>query len=226
MAIDPPRIVVAEDHPLFRMALKTALQQLDPATHVVETDSVAALQAALESPHQPRLVLLDLGMPGACGFSALLHVRGQYPDLPVIVITSRDDEQTVRRVMGYGAQGFVSKAACMVRLGEAVTQVMDGGTWFPELSADDSMAVQASPFEQKIASLTPQQFRVLGMVGEGLLNKQIAWELHISEATVKAHVTAIFRKLGVRNRTQAVLALQQLTVEDEAGPDSHATAGA
>jgi len=228
MATDQPRILIVEDHPLFRMALKTALLQFDPDVHVVEADTVSAMQAALEGRNSPRMVLLDLAMPGSCGLSALLHLRGQHPELPVIVISSQDDQQTMRRVKGCGARAFVSKASCMLRLREAVAEVMSGATWFPELDATGETDLpQPDAFEQRIAGLTPQQFRVLGMVTEGLLNKQIAWELHISEATVKAHLTAIFRKLGVRTRTQAVLAVQQLAVQQlavdkDAGADDSA----
>lgn len=210
------RVIIAEDHPLFRAALQTAVSQaMSSAPEVTEADTIDALQDALERNGNPDLVLLDLNMPGAHGFSGLLYVRGQHPKVPVVVISAQDDETVIRKALGYGASGFIPKSSPMPVITEAIQGIMKGENWVPpniDMSKDVDM--DKSELEEKIATLTPQQFRVLGMIGEGMLNKQIAWELNISEATIKAHVTAIFRKLGVRNRTQAVIALKQLELDE------------
>ncbi|CAM3815956.1 response regulator transcription factor [Parendozoicomonas haliclonae] len=207
-------IIVAEDHPLFRAALQTALQQALNTPEVTEADTIAALQGALESDANPDLVLLDLNMPGAHGFSGLLYVVGQHPKVPVVVISAQDDEAVIRKAINYGASGFIPKSSSMDVIKSAIQGIINGEKWIPDnVDMSKEAGQEKSEIEEKIATLTPQQFRVLGMISEGMLNKQIAWELNISEATIKAHVTAIFRKLGVRSRTQAVIALQQLELE-------------
>ena len=209
-------ILIAEDHPLFRAALQAALKQGLDSPLITETDSIARLQNALEQNSRQDLILLDLNMPGAHGFSGLLYLRGQHPNIPVIVISGQDDEAVIRKAAGYGAVGFIPKSSSMPQIQEAIKHVLNGERSFPEgINTNPTTNTDtSSDIDQRISSLTPQQFRVLGMISEGLLNKQIAWELNVAEATIKAHVTAIFRKLGVRNRTQAVIALQQLELED------------
>ncbi len=214
------RVIIAEDHPLFRAALQSALQQTLNTPQITEADSIATLQTVLEQETQPNLVLLDLNMPGAHGFSGLLYMVGHYPNVPVLVISAQDEDNTIRKAINYGATGFIPKSASMATIKQAIQKTLAGERWLPEhITSTEESNTEKSEIEQKITTLTPQQFRVLGMIGEGMLNKQIAWELNISEATIKAHVTAIFRKLGVRNRTQAVIALQQL--ELDGGSDSN-----
>ena len=159
------------------------------------------------------LVLLDLKMPGARGFSSLVHLRSHHPAIPVIVISAADDTAVIRRAMSFGAAGFLSKSAPLDAIGQAIRNVLAGDTVFPDNTEEnqDDNALAA-----KLESLTPQQFRVLMMLADGLLNKQIAYELKVSEATVKAHMTAIMRKLGIFSRTQAALIAQQLDVDDAA----------
>ena len=214
-------IIIAEDHPLFRTALQSALNQVLDDVRIIETDTIAALQQALEDTPNPDLVLLDFHIPGAHGFSALMFLTGHYPDVPVLVISAREEETIILKAIGYGASGFIPKSTPLDAMKTAIQQVLDGNIWAPaniDLNRDTDRI--SSEMEEKIASLTPQQFRVLGMISEGMLNKQIAFDLNVSEATIKAHVTAIFKKLGVRNRTQAVIALQQLEVDYEQTNDS------
>jgi DNA-binding NarL/FixJ family response regulator len=160
-------------------------------------------------------VLLDLNMPGAHGFSGLVFMRGQYPGLPVVVVSGSEDLQVMRRAIDYGASGFIPKSAPLPEIVNAIQSVLDGDVWLPSGVAEklERMQGEASDFSERLATLTPQQFRVLGMLAEGMLNKQIAYDLDVSEATVKAHITAVFRKLGVRNRTQAVIAIQQMELD-------------
>jgi len=205
-------ILIADDHPLFRSALHQALTLgLGPEGRLVEAASIAELEARLVEKADWDLVLLDLNMPGAYGFSGLALLRGQYPQIPVVMISAQEEAAVVSRAREFGASGFIPKSSSLEAIQQAVRLVLDGDVWWPPLLlAGGSVSAEAKAASAGLASLTPQQFRVLTMVCEGLLNKQIAYELSVSEATIKAHVTAIFRKLGVRTRTQAALLLQQL----------------
>lgn len=205
-------ILIADDHPLFRSALQQALTMgLGAGVRLVEVASIAELEARLAEKTDWDLVLLDLNMPGAYGFSGLVLLRGQYPQIPVVMISAQEDAAVVVRSREFGASGFIPKSSSLEVIQQAVRQVLDGEVWWPPQSDEAiSLSPETKAASAGLASLTPQQFRVLTMVCEGLLNKQIAYELSVSEATVKAHVTAIFRKLGVRTRTQAALLLQQL----------------
>ena len=211
-----PTILVADDHPLFREALKGAVSRLLPGAHLVESDSADGLFASAEAHPDADLVLLDLNMPGAHGFSALVHLRAVQPQLPVIVVSAREEARVVRRALDHGAAGFIPKSSDPATIRDAIATVLDGGHWAP---AQAEHAEGLAPGEAQIAArlqeLTPQQFRVLGMLGSGLLNKQIAHALGVSEATVKAHMTAILRKLGASNRTQAVLMAGRLAVDPQ-----------
>lgn len=209
-------VLIADDHPLFRDALKLAVAQAVPDATVVEADSVQSLFAALESHPDLDLLLLDLNMPGAHGFSALVQARAHYPTVPVMVISAHNDPGICARTLAHGAAGFVSKSTPITTLITALRAVQLGGTWPAELAGTSQLAAlahQETDAATRMATLTPQQFRVLSMLSAGLLNKQIAQELGVSEATIKAHMTAIMHKLGVRNRMQAMLVAQQLSIE-------------
>ncbi|WP_010112375.1 response regulator transcription factor [Acinetobacter sp. P8-3-8] len=213
-------ILIVDDHPLFRHALIQAVRYSLPQAQISETAAVNEFYERLENGPEPDLVLLDLNLPGASGFSALVHVRAQYPALPIIVVSAHEDASIIQRAIAHGAMGYIPKSAHPSHIGEAIRQVLDGDIWLPpNLPAAnmnfDPRAADETALAERIQSLTPQQFRVLMMVAEGLLNKQIAYELEVSEATIKAHVTAIFRKLGVQNRTQAVLAINALNIEEK-----------
>ncbi|RMO80525.1 LuxR response regulator receiver [Pseudomonas syringae pv. philadelphi] len=205
-------ILIADDHPLFRSALHQALTiGLGPAARLVEAESIAQLESRLAEKADWDLVLLDLNMPGAYGFSGLVLLRGQYPQIPVVMVSAQEEASIVVRSREFGASGFIPKSSSLEVIQQAVRTVLDGDVWWPpQVNEVISVSDEAKAASAGLASLTPQQFRVLTMVCEGLLNKQIASELSVSEATIKAHVTAIFRKLGVRTRTQAALLLQQL----------------
>lgn len=205
-------ILIADDHPLFRSALQQALTMgLGADAHLVEVASIAELETRLNEKRDWDLVLLDLNMPGAYGFSGLVLLRGQYPQIPVVMVSAQEEAAVVQRSREFGASGFIPKSSPLETIQDAVRAVLDGDVWWPPQSEEAAaLSDEARAASEGLASLTPQQFRVLTMVCEGLLNKQIAYELSVSEATVKAHVTAIFRKLGVRTRTQAALLLQQM----------------
>jgi DNA-binding NarL/FixJ family response regulator len=209
------KIIIADDHPLFRAALRQAVTQAVPGVEIVEADSLAAVQEKVEQHGDADLVLLDIHMPGTHGFSGLVFLRGQHPGVPVVVVSGSEEPHVMKRAIDYGASGFIPKSAPMETISEAITTVLEGEEWLPQELTDNigDVSEEDQQFAAALASLTPQQFRVLTMLTEGLLNKQIAYELSVSEATIKAHVTAILRKLGVHSRTQAVIAAQRLGVE-------------
>jgi len=209
-----PTLLIADDHPLFREALRGAVARELPQARLHEADSVDALYALVESEPDADLLLLDLTMPGAQGFSALAHLRALHPQLPIVVVSAREEPAVMRRALDHGAVGFIPKSADAATLGEAITRVLEGDRWAPP-AAFTGPAADAAEHDaaQRLRELTPQQFRVLQMLGAGLLNKQIAYELGVSEATIKAHVTAVLRKLGASNRTQAVLIAGRLALD-------------
>jgi len=215
---DDLSILIADDHPLFRTALQQVIGQLYPRAALYQAANVAELQQQLDRRGQVRLLLLDLHIPGALGYSALSWATGQYPDTPVIMISANSHPDTVRRAIYHGAAGFLSKSTEVPVMADCIEQVMAGKRGLhPGLDAAGSGAtLQSLDVADALASLTPQQFRVVSMLVEGLLNKQIAYELEVKEATIKAHMTEIFRKLGVHSRTQAVLALGSLAVDPPA----------
>jgi DNA-binding NarL/FixJ family response regulator len=208
------RIIIADDHPLFRNALCQAVQQVVPDATIMECDSIASLEALLATQSDTDLILLDLRMPGANGFSGLVLIRRQHPDIPVVVISASDDHMIMQRAIEYGASGFIPKASDLSQIAAALQTVMNGSLWLPS-PISQSASSDEHEFARRLKTLTPQQLRVFMMLTKGLLNKQIAGQVNVSEATVRTHMTAIFRKLGVRNRTQAVLAANYLNVDDQ-----------
>lgn len=214
----PLTLLIADDHPMFRGALLHALAEPLRDGRALEAASHSAMETVLASGESVDLVLLDLTMPGAMGFSSLLWLRGEHPDVPVLVVSSNDHPRNVRRAQQFGAAGFVSKSAPAEVLREAVAEVMHGGTAFVGARAernDDDAQLAA-----RLARLTPAQFRVLMLMAEGLLNKQIAAELGLAENTVKIHVTAVLSKLECRSRTQAAVLVKSLDI-DEGVDGSH-----
>ncbi len=207
----PPKILIADDHPLLRSAIIHALREALPTALVAEVASANALTHALALHAETDLILLDLTMPGAHGFSALLQVRGEHPEIPVVVISSSEHPRVIRRAQQFGAAGFIPKSSPAETIGHVASVVLEGGTWFPPMIAERSEA--DSLLAAKLAQLTPQQFRVLECLADGLLNKQIAHELGLAENTVKVHVTAILKKLDCHSRTQAAVLVKSLAPE-------------
>lgn len=207
-------LLIADDHPLFRAALRLAVSESLPDCSVKEAADLAGVLAALTTEPDIDLVLLDLHMPGSRGLSGLAALRGQHPGVAVLVVSAHDEPRIVRRVLDHGAAGFIPKSASPAEIGEAIRSVLDCGTWLPPGLAAAVAALPAdladTDLASRLARLTEQQSRVLALLAEGLLNKQIADRLTIQERTVKAHVTAIFEKLRVRNRTQAGMVLRSL----------------
>ncbi|MBO6781845.1 MAG: response regulator transcription factor [Alphaproteobacteria bacterium] len=210
-------IVIADDHPLVRDALRQAIARDFAGPEFRDAASLAEAESAIRSGQSPDLVLLDLHMPGMRGFTGLAYLRSQFPAVPVAMISASTDARIMRQAIDYGASGFIPKSAPMDEIRGAVTEILAGNTWLPA-SVDSLPETNAedAALAARLAALTPQQLRVLGMLSDGKLNKQIAYDLDISEATVKSHVSAILQKLDVNSRTQAVILAGRLNVEDPA----------
>jgi DNA-binding NarL/FixJ family response regulator len=205
------RIVIVDDHPLFRDALNQALQSSLGATSIRQAGTLDELNGLLAEDSDLDLILLDLNMPGIQGFSGLLYLRAQHPGIPVMIISATEDASAIRKAMNFGASGFVPKSQSIESIRAAVQAVLQGDVWTPpEIDLTKTGPSADEDLVARLSSLTPQQVRVLVMLGKGLLNKQIAYELGVSEATIKAHVSAILQKLGVDSRTQAVIAINRI----------------
>jgi DNA-binding NarL/FixJ family response regulator len=205
------RLVIADDHPLFRGALREAVTGLFERVDIAEAGTFNEVAELLERGGDVDLVLLDLTMPGVRGFSGLMYLRAQYPGVPVIVVSANDDPAAIRRCMEFGASGFIPKTLGVEAMRGAIQRILGGGVWTPpDVDLTAGSDAETAALMARMATLTPQQVRVLMMLSEGLLNKQIAYQLGVSEATVKAHVSAILQKLGVESRTQAVIAAAKI----------------
>jgi len=215
--------VIADDHPLFRGALREAVTGVFDRAEVAEAGTFEEVSELLERGGSDiDLILLDLRMPGVRGFSSLMYLRAQYPSLPIVVVSASDDPAVIRRCIDFGASGFIPKTLGIEALRQAIARVLQGEVWTPpDVDLTRQSDGEITAMIARLSTLTPQQVRVLMMLSAGLLNKQIAYELGVSEATVKAHVSAILQKLGVESRTQAVIAAGKI----EAGQWPHVRAG-
>ena len=213
-------VLIADDHPLYRDALMGVVRRAVVEVSITACEDFASAEQAIEQKGNYDLALLDLHMPDGNGFYGLIHLRNQFPAIPVVIVSGTDDPQVVKKCMSFGASGFIPKSLSTEEMIQAIQLILDGEIWLPDslrgAPQDDSgqkIDETDKAFAAKVATLTEQQYRVLCELNDGRLNKQIAYDLDISEATVKAHMTAIFRKLGVSNRTQAVLAAQKLKLQ-------------
>ena len=209
----PPRhrFIIVDDHPLFRDALANALRGHFAGARIDEAGSYEDLVPLLASRLDPDIVFLDLNMPGVHGLSGLMLIRAEHPTIPVVIVSANDDPVMIRRCLDCGASGYVTKSEPVQSMREAADLVLAGGIVVPAtvepIGPGDATERQVL---DRLSTLTPQQLKVLGMLGEGLLNKQIAHKLAVSEATIKAHVSAILMKLGVGSRTQAVITVGKI----------------
>jgi DNA-binding NarL/FixJ family response regulator len=207
------RLLIADDHPLFRGALREAVAGLFARADIAEAGTFDDVAKLLETASEVDVILLDLAMPGVRGFSGLMYLRAQYPSVPVVIVSANDEPAVIRRCMDFGASGFIPKTLGVEAMREAIATVLRGGVWTPpDIDLNTPADAETTALLTRLATLTPQQVRVLMMLSEGLLNKQIAYELGVSEATVKAHVSAILQKLGVESRTQAVIAAAKIEI--------------
>lgn len=204
-------ILVVDDHPLFCDALELTLRSVMPGVQVKTADTLARGLALIADAVAPRLVALDLNLPDVSGLDGVLEMCRVTGDAPVLVVSSMDDARIVSSVMAAGAAGFVPKHSSRATLERAINTIKEGQQYLPNgfATADDAPKDEVEEAVERLSLLTAQQSRILQLICEGKLNKQIAFDLSIAETTVKAHVTAIMRKLGVQSRTQAVLVSQR-----------------
>ncbi|MGC4025750.1 MAG: response regulator transcription factor [Mesorhizobium sp.] len=207
------RFLIIDDHPLFRDALHGAVRVAYPEVETVEAKSIGEALEVLGENSTFDLCLLDLNMPDVQGFEGLLQLRTRHPSLPVVVVSGHEEPRIISEALSYGAAGFIPKSVRKTDLANAIRSVMQGEVHVPENyrpQSPDAERDDRARMVQRLATLTPQQLRVLQMLRQGLLNKQIAYELQVGETTVKAHVSEILRKLNVYSRTQAVIEVSKL----------------
>ncbi|MBS98483.1 MAG: DNA-binding response regulator [Oceanospirillaceae bacterium] len=212
------RILIADDHPLFREAITNVIQTGFPGSETIETEDLeTALKLATED-DELDLVLLDLNMPGMHGLNGLISLRNEAPTVPVVIVSAEDDKQIVLQAITCGAVGFISKSSPRPQMTEALQQILNGNVYLPsdiirsETSDNRRHRRMNDPQipPELLNSLTRRQLLVLERMAQGESNKQIAYNLNIAETTVKAHVSAILRKLGVHNRVQAILSASDI----------------
>lgn len=206
------KVLIADDHPLFRAAMRQALAGI-VGDDIVEAASLDEARACLQQDDDIELVFLDLKMPGNEGLTGLSEVRTQFPNVLVVIVSAEEDPLLIRKAIDLGSSGYIPKSTPLPEIAQAVNQVLEGEQWLPA-GLDEALPQYESEaerdFAQRLAQLTPHQFKVLKMLADGLLNKQIAYELDISESTVKQHVSAVLRKLNVINRTKAGVIFKQV----------------
>ena len=212
--IQPEKIIIADDHPLFRQALLGTLKPTFVNTIWFEAQTIQELERHLADHSDCDLVMLDLNIPGGHGFNNLVNIRQHCPQIPVVMISAHEDNDTIAKAMSFGASGYIPKSTPIDEIQQAISAILSGNVWLPSHYKAPQNEQEPCDIAERVASLTQQQHRILMMFAQGMLNKQIAYDLNVSEATIKAHATAIFRKLNVRNRTQAVIAIGELDVSE------------
>ncbi|WP_206482959.1 response regulator transcription factor [Thalassotalea sp. G2M2-11] len=211
MSLETVKIAIADDHPLFRTALIQAAKKSLPDSQIIEADSFESLLKVINDHSDLELIFLDLNMPGNDGFTGLTRIRNAHPDIQIVMVSATEDPHVINKAISLGACGYIPKSAGLDEISNAIDVVLDGETWLPaniDIMEDENS--EATEIAEKLSKLTPAQYKVLDMISNGLLNKQIAYEMHIQEPTVKNHVSAILQKLAVNNRTQASTLFQKL----------------
>lgn len=210
-------LLIADDHPLYRDALRGALNTHMDDVFILEASDMNQALDVLNQGHDIDLLLLDLHMPGSQDLFGLIHIRKTFPDLPVAVVSGTENPEIISKIIDVGAMGFVPKTTDAATIASAIQAMLEGDVWVPEnLTSDVKEDPTFSNLVDKVATLTPAQYKVLCMLRDGLLNKQIGYNLGIAEKTVKTHITSIFKKLEISNRTQAVIIATQLQLEPPA----------
>lgn len=207
------KILIADDHPLFREAITNVIEKSFPGCETLETEDLDSALSITQEHDELDLILLDLNMPGMNGLNGLITLRNEAPTIPVVIVSAEEDKQIVLQAITYGAVGFITKSSPRAKMTEALTQILAGNVYLPSdiirSSQPESRRTSRRDDSQippeLLSSLTRRQLLVLERMSKGESNKQIAYNLNIAETTVKAHVSAILRKLNVHNRIQAVL---------------------
>ncbi len=209
------KFLIADDHPLFREALRAALQTEFNKVVYLESDSFASTIEVIRKNRRLNLILLDLTMPGCENFYGLLRVKQNFPDIPVAVVSANEDIGVISQVLEFGADAYIPKSTPTSDFIHAIKLVLDGESWVPEDVKKKLVEVKSETKEiaQKVKELTPKQFQVLRHIKLGMMNKQIADTLNVTEATVKAHISSIFKSLDVKSRTQILVAIDKLNLD-------------
>jgi DNA-binding NarL/FixJ family response regulator len=210
----PYTFVIVDDHPLFRGALKLALSSSFSDVEIIEIGDLDSAKQLVQTSIDIDLVLLDLSLNGSGGLTGLIALRAVQPLVPIAIVSATDGPKTIQAALELGASGFISKSSNPEVIKVAVQAILDGEVWSP-LIGNENIVLDADMVDliRSMRKLTPQQSRVLAMMADGMLNKQIAHDLNVSEATIKAHVSAVLYKLGVESRTQAVIRLARFKEE-------------
>lgn len=205
--------LIVDDHPLFGEALCNAIQISHPGARIFEAASIRQALNILTTERNIDLALLDLLLPDAVGFSGFLRLRDSHPKLPILIVSSVEDKQTIREALALGAVGYLSKSTSVTELSDAIARILSGSISAPKgfVSAGAREQNEAAILE-RIRKLTPQQVRVLHLIRNGLQNREIAAELKLAESTVKAHVTEILRKLGLFSRNKAIIEIGKIAL--------------
>jgi len=213
-----PNILIADDHPLFRIALKQAIGLAFSGANIREAGSIGDVHDLMGQGESYDLLLLDLQMPGAHGFSGLIYLRGQYPEVPVVMVSGNDHNKVIAKALNHGVSGFIPKSTNLSDIAEAIKNILGGAIWVPSGFEPYTQNIQDEEMSiaETVTRLTPQQFRVFTYLSEGMLNKQIAYEMDVAEGTIKAHVTAILKKFGTYSRGHLIIAAQKLEAEENA----------
>jgi DNA-binding NarL/FixJ family response regulator len=226
---DVSSVLIVDDHPLYRDALASAIQLVFPNAEIAQTETLSEAMGAIEDGVRPDLVMFDLKLPDVCGISGFLSLRDQLPTAPILVISALASVELVQTLMREGAVGFLPKETSAQHLKEVLSQVGAGQTYVPaayrSAGRSSDISAQNEPMHPRLAALTPQQRKIMKLICAGKANKQIAYELSLAEATVKAHITALLRRLGVRNRTQAAVLVESegpAQLADSGDPEAQA----
>jgi len=209
VASEPLRsILIVDDHPLYRDALESALELIFFGAKISKSNSLGGAVTIIDSGFVPDLVMFDLKLPDVSGISGFCKLRGIVPDARILVISSLASVELVQSLMRQGAAGFLPKDASALTLKSVLAKIMAGHTHVPKDYQTQAECETTEHLHPVLRALTPQQQRIMKLICTGKPNKQIAYELSLAEATVKAHITALLRRLGARNRTQAVVMVE------------------
>jgi DNA-binding NarL/FixJ family response regulator len=205
--------LIIDDHPLFGEALGNAIRISHPDARIFEAASIQQALNILATERNIDLALLDLLLPDAVGFSGFLRLRDGHPKLPILIVSSVEDKQTIREALAMGAVGYLSKSTSVSELSDAIARILSGSVSAPKgFMAAGATAPSEAALRERIKKLTPQQVRVLHLIRNGLQNREIAAELKLAESTVKAHVTEILRKLGLFSRNKAIIEIGKIAL--------------
>lgn len=214
------QILIADDHPMIREAIASAISGSFEGTTVDEREDLQGAMDYAASNPDTDLILLDLNMPGMDGLNGIINLRTAHPDIPVVVISAEEDKNVVLKAVTYGAVGFITKSMPRQKITEAIRQILDGQIYLPpdiiRKSGDQGgRGSEAGPRvdPELVSTFTRRQLLVFEHMAKGQSNKEIAWELSIAETTVKAHVSAILRKLGVHSRLKAILCARDINFD-------------